>query len=210
MVKALNACDPRLGHHFWVFAAGLTNVGVTLRVEDTLTGAVQEYTSGLGETYQPVLDLGAFATCDAVEPPAAALPLLAAAPGLPAAASAKAETGAGFCQQSSAFSLCLGGRFQVDTVFDAPGFPEHIAFSRPITADTGAFHFFSPANLELVVKVLDACDSQLPGHWVFASGLTDLPVRLFVTDLATGRFQTYRSGPGPFAPIIDLGSFPCD
>lgn len=62
IVKAVNACTfnpPR----YWVFAAGLTNVEVTMRVTDTLTGAVRQYVNPLNTAFAPIQDTNAFATC---------------------------------------------------------------------------------------------------------------------------------------------------
>ncbi len=50
-------------NHFWVFAAGLTNVEVILRVTDTESTEVWESVNPQGTPFQPVLDTGAFATC---------------------------------------------------------------------------------------------------------------------------------------------------
>jgi hypothetical protein len=63
VVKVLDACDLAGSNRFWVFAAGLTNVEVTLTVTDTRTGQVREYENELGEPFQPILDTSAFATC---------------------------------------------------------------------------------------------------------------------------------------------------
>ncbi len=60
-VKVLDGCDP-FGT-FWVFAAGLTDVEVRLRVEDTESGAVRNYENPLGSPFQPILDAAAFAGC---------------------------------------------------------------------------------------------------------------------------------------------------
>ncbi len=60
-VKVLNGCA--INHHYWVYAAGLTNVNVVLTVTDTQTGAVKSYTNPQGRTYVAVLDSSAFATC---------------------------------------------------------------------------------------------------------------------------------------------------
>ena len=49
-----------LGQRHWVFAGGLTNVQVDLRVEDVVTGAVHVYTSPLNTTYAPLQDTAAF------------------------------------------------------------------------------------------------------------------------------------------------------
>ncbi len=62
LVKVLDACDGTF-NSFWVFAAGLTNVGVTLTVTDTQSGQIREYENLIGADYQPVLDTQAFQTC---------------------------------------------------------------------------------------------------------------------------------------------------
>ncbi len=61
VVKVLDACA--LGGRYWVFAAGLTNVGVEIEVEDTRTGAKKIYRSPVGRPFQPLQDTAAFATC---------------------------------------------------------------------------------------------------------------------------------------------------
>jgi hypothetical protein len=67
VVKVLDACvDPY--NHFWVFAAGLTNVEVTLTVTDTWAGEEWSYTNPMGQAFPPILGTTALATCDAVPP----------------------------------------------------------------------------------------------------------------------------------------------
>ncbi len=80
-----------------------------------------------------------------------------------------------------------------------------------LTGDTGQFYFFSPNNIELVVKVLDACDIA-DRFWVFAGGLTDVGVVLTVEDLVSGEIQTYTNELGTaFEPIRDTDAFAtCD
>ena len=60
-MKVLKGCG--VNNRYWVFAAGLTNVEVDLRVEDTLMGGVQSYTNDLDTDFLPILDTNAFATC---------------------------------------------------------------------------------------------------------------------------------------------------
>jgi PKD repeat protein len=62
ITKVLNACANPF-NHYWVFAAGLTNVKVTLTVTDTSNGSVKQYPNPLGTAYAPVQDTTAFATC---------------------------------------------------------------------------------------------------------------------------------------------------
>ena len=62
VVKVIDGCT--VNQHFWVFAGGLTNVAVTLRVEDTETGAVQGYQNPANRAFQPIQDTAAFTDCD--------------------------------------------------------------------------------------------------------------------------------------------------
>ena len=61
ILKVLNACP--LNSRFWVFASGLTNVEVTLRVTDTQNGITKTYFNPINTAFQPVQDTDAFATC---------------------------------------------------------------------------------------------------------------------------------------------------
>jgi pimeloyl-ACP methyl ester carboxylesterase len=60
-VKVLAGCP--VNGRFWVFAAGLTDVGVTLAVTDTASGQRVEYRNPRGTPFAPIQDTGAFATC---------------------------------------------------------------------------------------------------------------------------------------------------
>ncbi len=60
-VKVLDGCAA-FGH-FWVFAAGLTDVEVLLQVTDTEIGVTRNYYSQAGSRFEPVQDTAAFATC---------------------------------------------------------------------------------------------------------------------------------------------------
>lgn len=107
--------------------------------------------------------------------------------------------------------LCLQDeRYAVAATWaTSPTGPTGRAQARPLTADTGAFWFFSPNNLELLVKVLDGC--HINGfRWVFAAGLTDVAVDVEVTDSVSGATWTGSSPAGtPFQPIFDTRAFSC-
>ncbi len=62
VTKVLNACAAPF-NSFWVFSAGLTNVGVTLTYTDTKTGATKTYRNPVGSAFAPVQDTSAFSTC---------------------------------------------------------------------------------------------------------------------------------------------------
>ena len=61
-VKVLDACFEPFDH-FWVFAAGLTDVETSITVVDTASGQVRRYDKELGVGFDPIRDTTAFATC---------------------------------------------------------------------------------------------------------------------------------------------------
>jgi hypothetical protein len=48
---------------YWVFASGLTNVEVLIKVTDTETHHVRQYFNPQGKPFAPIQDTNAFATC---------------------------------------------------------------------------------------------------------------------------------------------------
>jgi len=106
-------------------------------------------------------------------------------------------------------ALCLeAGRFRAEASWTTPDGDEGAATAVPETTDTGLFWFFNAANIELVVKVLNACDTEFNNFWVFAGGLTDVGVTLTVTDTQTGDVATYENPVGqPFETITDTAAF---
>ena len=64
LVKVLDGCVVEGFDTVWFFAAGLTNLGTTITVRDTVTEETRTYENPLGTDFEPVLDTGAFAACD--------------------------------------------------------------------------------------------------------------------------------------------------
>jgi 6-phosphogluconolactonase len=223
VVKIIDGCA--LGGHFWVFAGGLTNVHVTLRLTDTTSGAVRYYEVPYGAPFTPIQDTAAFGTCSfgavapdadsataavlrenaiadikarlfAPVPAAAATPVPPVPPALPLA-----------CIPSPT-ALCLNNsRFQVTATFDAGGGNSGMAHVGTLTSDTGYLWFFSSDNVEAVVKVLDACGFN--GHyWVFAGGLTNVKVTITVTDTEAHVSRQYLNPANTtFQPVQDTSAF---
>jgi hypothetical protein len=110
-------------------------------------------------------------------------------------------------------ALCLAdGRYRVEASFRTSGAGAHQpAQTLPLTSDTGAFWFFGADNLELVVKLLDGCQLN-DSFWVFAAGLTNVAVRLTVTDTWTAESKTYEHQAGtPYPVLQDTQAFAgCD
>ena len=111
---------------------------------------------------------------------------------------------------SNATTLCLNNnRFRVTATFATPQGQTGNGMAVPETTDTGLFWFFSANNIEVIIKVVNACGfAGAPRYWVFAGGLTNVEVVLTVTDTQTGNMRTYTNAQGTaFAPIQDTNAF---
>ena len=104
-------------------------------------------------------------------------------------------------------TLCLNrSRFKVEVQWKVPG-SAGAGTAVPLTGDTGYFWFFNPANVELVVKVLDG--TGLNGRfWVFYGALSDVEYAIKVTDTVTGQTKTYQNPQGRLASFADVSAFP--
>ena len=195
VVKVLDACG--LADRFWVFAAGLTDVQVTFWVTDRTTGETNTYVNPQGQAFEPIQDTDAFSGCGAAS--TSGPPTMAQTP--PEIASSKA------CDVMSGRMCLNGGRFAVEAFYQSVDAPEQIAFAVPLTDDSGYFWFFDAQNVEILIKVLDAC-TLADRFWVFGAGLTDVQVRLRVTDTETGEVREYHNPQGnAFVPIQDTQAF---
>jgi hypothetical protein len=68
-------------------------------------------------------------------------------------------------------TLCLGnGRFEVEAEWVTESGSSGPGRSIELTDDTGAFWFFDSENVEILIKVLDACSTEFDSFWVFAAG----------------------------------------
>ena len=108
-----------------------------------------------------------------------------------------------------ATTLCLNnGRFQVTAHWRTADGSTGAGHAATLTDNSGYFWFFSPDNVELVVKALNACTQPQPRYWLFASGLTNVGVDITVTDTKTGQAKVYSNLLGhPFEAVQDKGAF---
>ena len=131
--------------------------------------------------------------------PAEDADLAAAAQDAPAAACVATPT-----------TLCLnGGRFAVTATYRTSAGASGDGTGVALTSDSGYFWFFGPTNIEVVVKVLNACTQDPARYWVFAAGLTNVEVTLTVTDTQAGGAPRVYTNPlnTPFQPIQDTSAF---
>jgi CSLREA domain-containing protein len=146
----------------------------------------------------PAIDLGPVADCPARDQRGRTRP---SGPGCDAGA-VERQPG---CQPDET-TLCLGAdRFRVTARWAVHG-DAGDARSIPLALDTGSFWFFSPGNVELTLKVLDACAVN-DRFWVFASGLTNVAVDIQVEDTVTGATWIHHNPAGaPFQPRLDTNA----
>ena len=122
---------------------------------------------------------------------------------------------AGGCPSGDDTTACLflAGRFHVQVQWTNPYDPNDAGQQHPgravqLTGDTGYFWFFAPANMELIVKLVDG--RQVPGSgriWFFWGAETDVEYWITVTDTQTGRAKTYHNPPKTLGSGYDTGTF---
>ena len=181
VVKVLDATG--LNGHFWVFYGALSNVEYELTVVDTATGAQRTYANPSGR-FGSAGDTTAFPSAGS------------SAPVLAAETERVAPSKTSAC---STTALCLAdGRFQVEVNWT--DFQGNTGRGQAVglTADTGYFWFFDSANVELVVKALDA--RAVNGNfWIFYGALSNVAYEVVVLDTETGESKRYgtRRGSSP-------------
>jgi hypothetical protein len=175
---------------FWVFYGALSNVQYTLTVTDTVTGTVRTYRNRQNHLAS-LADTSAFPATGAT---------MAASPAAAPPPATVNPCGAGPAE------LCLGGRFRVDVSWKTAT-ATGLGIAQTLTGDTGYFWFFDPANVELVVKILDG--RSINGEfWVFYGALSNVAYTLTVTDTATGRTKAYSNPQGSLASVADTSALP--
>ena len=77
------------------------------------------------------------------------------------------------------------------------------------TTDSGLFWFFGSDNIEVLLKILNACTLN-NRYWIFSAATTDVEYTITVTDTLTGKVKTYfHKGGSPAPAITDTDAIPC-
>ena len=127
-----------------------------------------------------------------------------------------ALSAAGRCSPSPT-TLCLDdvqgdGRFAITVTYAAPnrsGSATAIPLKALGIAPAGLFWFFSPADPEMLVKVLNGCSID-GSFWFFASAGTNVGFTLQLLDTQTGASKVYTNPPNRAAPPVqDTAALPC-
>lgn len=148
----------------------------------------------------PAIDVAPGFLCSGLDQRGGVRPAPGGGDAMPGCDAGAVEVGS-ICQAGGQ-ELCLGEseRFRVTarwTTRDGIG-GAGPARALPLTRDTGAFWFFNPSNLEIVLKILDGCAVN-DRFWVFLSGLTNVGVEVTVLDTLSGSTWTYAHPAG--APL---------
>jgi hypothetical protein len=111
---------------------------------------------------------------------------------------------------ANATTLCLeNGRFRVRATWRTKDGRTGNGNAIVLTGDSGYFWFFEANNVEVVLKVKNACANPFQKYWFFAAGLTDVETAVQVADTKSGRVLTYRNPQGlAFPPVQDTDAFP--
>jgi hypothetical protein len=110
------------------------------------------------------------------------------------------------CPTNDSVVCFLSNRFEVTAQFTVTNGQAGSAHMVKLTDDSGYMWFFSSDNVEVVMKVLDACPLNSE-YWFFAGGLTNVDVLITVTDSATLKSKQYHNPQGmAFQPIQDTGA----
>ena len=211
IVKVLDARG--INHKFWVFFGALSNVEYTLTVRDSVTDRTKTYVNPSGQ-FASVGDTQAFDESSTVLTSQERVEVkgTAAPPGSIGDIqrfidrAATATTSFTPCAETR-FGFDLGGcRFHIEVEWDDGHGGSGVGQPVQLTDDTGYLWFFSPTNVELMVKVLDA--RPVNGKfWVFFGALSNVQYTITVVDRLTGAFRKYSNPSGTFASVGDTGAF---
>ncbi|HSE63542.1 MAG TPA: beta-propeller fold lactonase family protein, partial [Thermoanaerobaculia bacterium] len=110
------------------------------------------------------------------------------------------------CASSTGF-FCAGNRFRISAEWRVENQSlSGVGTHGSITPDTGYFWFFSPNNVELVVKALDGRGFN-NSYWFFYGALSDVEYAIELYDIY-GRTRRYENEPGRLASVGDVSAIP--
>jgi plastocyanin len=110
-----------------------------------------------------------------------------------------------------ATTLCINnGRFRVRTHWrSSTQSGDASAVALDFAPDSGLFYFFSQTNIEMLIKVLNACVPAFGNkYWVFYAATTNVELTVTVTDTQTGKTRVYFNPLNAAAPPVqDTNAF---
>jgi hypothetical protein len=71
-----------------------------------------------------------------------------------------------------------------------------------------SFYSFNNGNVEVFVKMVNACTTATPAFWLFAAGATNAETTITVRDTVSGQLQEIHNPPGfLFETVAHTGAF---
>ena len=111
------------------------------------------------------------------------------------------------CEDNGTDLCLIGGRFKVQVRWRTPDGQLGLGHGARLSDNSGTYWFFGDSNVELLLKVLDACSFN-NRFWVFFAGTTTVGFNVEVTDTRTGVTREYSNPLGLAAPAVtDTRSF---
>jgi Tol biopolymer transport system component len=211
LIKVVNGCG--VNQRFWVFSSAGTNVGFTITVRDSVTGAINTYANADLTAALPVQDTAAFPCAVNLSPAAGEQPEPLAAVPVP-------RSRADDVCVADATTLCISDqpgdqRFKVRVHYETAqsgglsGDAHAVALGSLGVAHGGLFWFFGADNPEMLIKVINGCGSN-DKFWVFSSAGTNVGLTVTVTDTRTGESVVYTNPDlTAAAPVQDTSALPC-
>jgi hypothetical protein len=195
-----------LNDRFWFFFAGLTDLGLHVEVVDRETGARRTYDSPAG-TFASAADTAALPGGVGTAALGASAVTTTSASDLAADLSAAGPCSPPELPVVPRPGLCLAGqRFEVEARWRDGAGHEGAAQGVPIGDGSGGLWFFGPANVELVVKMVDG--RALNGSfWVFYGALTDVEYDLVVRRVEDGAEWHHHNPAGHMGSGADVKPF---
>jgi plastocyanin len=113
---------------------------------------------------------------------------------------------------ADANTLCLGsgGRFRVAVDWMTADGNKGKGATVPLASnpDSGLFYFFSANNIEMLIKVLNACAPPFNAYWVFYAATTNVQFTVTVTDTQANKTKVYSNPLNHGAdPLQDTSAF---
>ncbi|HEX7182969.1 MAG TPA: hypothetical protein VF756_14095 [Thermoanaerobaculia bacterium] len=113
------------------------------------------------------------------------------------------------CQTDDDTGCLVNQRFKVEVTWQTRDGNSGVGHVVPHSDNSLLVWFFDQSNVEMLLKVLNACDPY-GKFWVFYAATTNVEFTVTVTDTETGQVQEYRNAQGNAAtPVQDTGTFTC-
>jgi hypothetical protein len=120
------------------------------------------------------------------------------------------------CVRNDQTACLLGGRYEVRALlwnFANPPvlFPGRIQHYSGVSSETDqsvSFYAFQVNNVEIFVKMVDACDHPSEAFWLFTAGATTAETEVLVRDTVSGEvYRIFNPRGVLFEAVADTGAF---